>query len=141
MVGESYGCTRASTVAGIGSLLGADRAYSVVFDGLILIGNTVTGRRFFHDFSPVYPAVLAFPTLAAVNWYHNHPSDQTVEEFVAEAKKFADTEYLLALYQGESLQGEAREHIIERVIYYTGVSREYLVNRIWSWKMLISAAK
>lgn len=129
MVGESYGCTRASTVAGIGSLLGADRAYSVVFDGLILIGNTVTGRRFFRDSSPVYPAVLAFPTLAAVNWYHNHPSDQTVEEFVAEAKKFADTEYLLALYQGESLQGEAREHIIERVIYYTGVSREYLVNR------------
>ena len=129
LMGESYGCTRASTVAGMGSLSGSDRAYSVTFDGLMMIGNTVTVGKSFRDKAPVYPAVLALPTLAAVNWYHNHPSDQTVEEFVAEAKRFADTEYLLALYQGESLKGEAREHIIERVVYYTGVSREYLEKR------------
>lgn len=129
LVGESYGCTRASTVAGMGSLSGSDRAYSVTFDGLIMIGNTVSVGKFFADKPPVYPSVLAFPTLAAVNWYHNRPSNQTVEEFMAEAKRFADTEYLLALYQGESLKGEAREHIIERVIYYTGVSREYLEKR------------
>lgn len=129
LLGESYGCTRASTVAGIGSLSGSDRAYSVTFDGIIMIGNTVSGGKFFSDKKPIYPAVLAFPTLAAVNWYHNQPFDQTVEEFVAEAKRFADTEYLLALYQGNSLQGEAREQIIEQVIYYTGVSREYLEKR------------
>jgi len=129
LVGESYGCTRASTVAGMGSLSGSDRAYSVTFDGLVMIGNTVTVGKHFGDRSPIYSAVLAFPTLAAVNWYHNHPSNQTVEEFVAEAKEFADTEYLLALYQGESLKGEAREHVIERVMYYTGVSREYLDKR------------
>lgn len=129
LLGESYGCTRASTVAGMGSLSGSDRAYSVTFDGLVMIGNTVTVGKHFGDKPPVYSAVLAFPTLAAVNWYHNHPSNQTVEEFVAEAKEFADTEYLLALYQGNSLEGEAREHIIERVMYYTGVSREYLEKR------------
>lgn len=129
LMGESYGCTRASTVAGMGSLSGSDRAYSVTFDGIIMIGNTVTVGKHFRDKAPVHPAVLALPTLAAVNWYHNHPSNQTVEEFVAEAKRFADTEYLLALYQGESLKGEAREHIIERLIYYTGVSREYLEKR------------
>ncbi len=129
MVGESYGCTRASTVAGRGSLGASDRAFSVPFDGIIMIGNTVTVGKHFWDSPPVYPAVLAFPTLAAVHWYHHHPSEQTVDEFVAEAKKFADTEYLLALYQGNSLQGDAREHIIERVMYYTGVSREYLEKR------------
>ncbi len=129
LLGESYGCTRASTVAGMGSLSGSDRAYSVAFDGIIMIGNTVTLGKSFGDKSPVYPAVLAFPTLAAVNWYHNNPSDQSVEDFVAEAKEFADTEYLQALYQGRSLKGEAREQIVERVIYYTGVSREYLEKR------------
>ncbi len=129
IVGESYGCTRAATVAGMGSLSGSDRAFSVTFDGLIFIGNTVTVGKHFRDAAPVYPAVLALPTLAAVNWYHHHPSNQTVEEFVAEAKRFADTDYLLALYQGEQLKGDAREHIIERVIYYTGVSREYLERR------------
>ena len=127
--GESYGCTRAATVAGMGSLIGSDRAYSVAFDGIIFIGNTVTTKNHFGDTSPIYPAVLAFPTLAATNWYHNNPSDQTVESFVAEAKKFADTEYLLALYQGRNLKEEAREEIIKKVIYYTGVSREYLIKR------------
>lgn len=129
LLGESYGCTRAATVAGRGSLGGSDRAFSVAFDGLILIGNTVNVGKFFHDKSPVYPAVLAFPTLAAVNWYHNRPSNQTVEEFVAEAKRFADTEYLLALYKGRSLDNDTREYIIQRVMYYTGVSREYLERR------------
>lgn len=132
LMGESYGCTRASTVAGMGSLTGSDRAYSVAFDGIIMVGNTVTLGKHFRDQSPirpVYPAVLAFPTLAAVHWYHNNPSDQTVEEFVEEAKQFADTEYLQALYQGRNLVGDARKHIIERVIYYTGVSEEYLEKR------------
>lgn len=129
MVGESYGCTRAATVAGMGSTVGSDRAYSVAFDGIIMIGNTVSPGKYFSDKKPVYPAVLAFPTLAATHWYHNHPSNQTVEEFVAESKQFADTEYLLALYQGEALQGKARENIIKKVIYYTGVSREYLEKR------------
>ena len=129
LMGESYGCTRASTVAGMGSLSGSDRAYSVTFDGLIMIGNTVTVGKFFRDKPPIYPAVLAVPTLAAVHWYHNRPSEQTVDEFVAEAKQFADKDYLLALYQGEALKGEARERIIEKVVYYTGVSREYLERR------------
>lgn len=73
LMGESYGCTRASTVAGMGSLSGSDRAYSVTFDGLIMIGNTVTVGKFFRDKPPIYPAVLAVPTLAAVHWYHNRP--------------------------------------------------------------------
>lgn len=129
LVGESYGCTRASTVAGMGSLSGSDRAYSVAFDGIVMIGNTVTVGQFFADKPQVYPAVLAFPTLAAVNWYHNRPSDQCIEEFVAEAKDFADNDYLLALYQGKRLDAETRERIIDKVMYYTGVSREYLEKR------------
>ncbi len=129
MVGESYGCTRASIAAGRGSTGASDRAFSVPFDGLIMIGNTVSVESRFGQTPPFYFAVLSIPTLAAVHWYHNNPSDQTVEEFVAEAKRFADTEYLLALYQGNTLKGEAREHIVERLIHYTGVSREYLDKR------------
>ncbi len=129
LLGESYGCTRASTAAGRGSLGASDRAFSVPFDGIIMIGNTVTTGKHFRDNATIYPAVLALPTLAATHWYHNRPSDQTVEEFVAESKQFADTEYVLALYKGNTLGGDAREHIIQRLIYYTGVSREYLEKR------------
>lgn len=129
LVGESYGCTRSAIAAGIAATSGKEKSYGVSFDGLVLIGNTVTVGKYFGENIPVEPSVLGFPTYAGVNWYHNHPSDQTVEEFVKEAKAFADTEYLLALYKGESLSKEEKEHIEDRVMYYTGVSREYLEKR------------
>lgn len=129
LVGESYGCTRSANAAGIAATSGKERGYGVSFDGIVMIGNTVTVGKYFGEGIPVEPSVLGFPTYAGVNWYHNHPSDQTVEDFVMEAKKFADTEYVLALYKGEALSEEEREHIIERCMYYTGVSREYLEKR------------
>ncbi len=129
LVGESYGCTRSAVAAGIAATRGKERSYGLTFDGLVLIGNTVTVGKYFNREVPVEPSVLSIPTFAAVNWYHNHPSEQSVEEFVKEAKAFADTEYLLALYKGEALVGEEREHIIRRLMYYTGVSREYLEYR------------
>jgi len=129
LVGESYGCTRSAVAAGIAATKGRERSYGLSFDGLVLIGNTVTIGKYFNREVPVEPSVLSIPTFSAINWYHNHPSEQTVDEFVAEAKKFADTEYLLALYKGEALTGKEREHIIERLMYYTGASREYLEYR------------
>ena len=127
LIGESYGCTRSAVAAGIAATNGKERAYGVAFDGLVLIGNTVTVGKYFGEGLPVESSVIGFPTYAGVHWYHHHPTEQSVEEFVAEAKKFADTEYVLALYRGEALSEEEREHIIERVTYYTGVSREYLI--------------
>ncbi|MCR5372046.1 MAG: hypothetical protein K6E41_01095 [Solobacterium sp.] len=127
LVGESYGCTRSAVAAGIASTMGENRAYGVSFDGLVLIGNTVTVGKYFGNGIPAESSVLGFPTYAGVHWYHHHPTDQTVKEFVMEAKKFADTEYVLALYKGEDMTEEEKEHIIERVNYYTGISREYLL--------------
>ena len=127
LVGESYGCTRSANAAGMAATGGKNRGFGFGFDGIVMIGNTVTVGKYFARELTVEPSVLGFPTYAGVNWYHNHPSDQPVKEFVMEAKKFADTEYLLALYKGESLREDEREHIIAKVCYYTGVSREYLI--------------
>ncbi|MGM9520876.1 MAG: S10 family peptidase [Oscillospiraceae bacterium] len=129
LVGESYGCTRAAVAAGLGRTRGKYNAYEIAFDGIVFIGNTVTVGKYFNVNVPTERAVLYFPSYAGVNWYHNHPSDQDVHEFVMEAKQFADTEYLLALYKGDSISDDEREHIIERVCYYTGVSRQYLEER------------
>jgi carboxypeptidase C (cathepsin A) len=127
MVGESYGCIRSATAAGIAASGGKDRTYGVAFDGIVMIGNTVTQSKDFNANMPADDCVFGFPTYAGVNWYHNHPTDQPVEEFVAEAREFASMEYNLALFEGDALNEEEREHIIERVCYYTGVSREYLI--------------
>ena len=127
LAGESYGCTRCAVAAGIScGGMGAKRGYGIKFDGLILIGNTVTVGKYFNEGVEVEHSVLYFPTYAAINWYHNHPSNQNVDEFALEAKKFADKEYLLALYKGEALVGEEKEKIIQKLMYYTGVSRQYL---------------
>ena len=126
LVGESYGCTRAAIAAGIASGRGMNRAYNMAFDGLILIGNTITIGDYFNKNVPVEPAVLQFPTCAAINWYYNNPSQSTLKDFVDGARNFADTKYLLALHQGDALTGKAREKVKKEIQYYTGVSDTYL---------------
>lgn len=126
LIGESYGCTRAATAAGIGCTSGSTRTHGIIFDGLVMLGNTVTTAKYFNRGIPVERAVQALPTMAAINWYHKHPTKQSLEEFVAEAAEFAGNEYLTALYKGENLAAEPREHIKQKLMYYAGVSREYL---------------
>lgn len=126
LVGESYGCIRAAVAAGIASGGGKKRTYQMSFDGLVLIGNSITTGRYFNRDIPTELPVLAFPTVAAVNWYHNHPTEQGLEEFVAEAKQFADTEYLLALYRGNSLSEEEHNAVRAKVSFYTGIDEQYL---------------
>ena len=129
LMGESYGCTRAATIVGMSTFGDEHRAYGTGFDGVILIGNTVTNKNHFFDKSPIYPAILSMPTLAAVHWYHNHPTDQGLEEFVYEATEWANTEYLVMLFKGEEMTGREKERVIKKLIHYTGVSREYLEDR------------
>ena len=129
LVGESYGCTRNAIAAGIAATRGKERSYGIAFDGLVMIGNTVTVGKYFGKDIPVESSVIGFPTYAAINWYHNHPTDQPLEEFVKEAKEFAGKDYLVALYQGSRLQGEEREKILEKLMYYSGMTREYLEDR------------
>lgn len=129
LIGESYGCTRAATAAGIGCTGGPTRSHGIVFDGLVMLGNTVTTAKYFNRGIPVEPAVQALPTMAAINWYHKHPTEQSLEYFVAEAAQFAATEYLAALYKGEALPDDERENIKKKLMYYAGVSSEYLDSR------------
>lgn len=126
LIGESYGCTRAAVAAGIAATNGNDRTYGVAFDGMVFIGNTVTVGKYFGKDLQVEPSVIEFPTYAAINWYHHRPSAQSLEEFVAEARRFADREYLLALYRGESLRGEERAAVVQKIRYYSGMTEEYL---------------
>ena len=43
LVGESYGCTRSATAAGIAANGGKERAYGVAFDGIVMIKEAVNG--------------------------------------------------------------------------------------------------
>lgn len=129
LVGESYGCTRAATAAGMACSGGPARSHYIAFDGVICIGNTIAAAKYFNRGAPVEPAVEALPTMAAIHWYHNAPVRQSLEEFVAEAAQFAAGEYLTALYRGDLLAGEERRRLKEKLMYFTGVSGQYLEDR------------
>lgn len=78
IIGESYGCTRAATAAGIAATRSHERSYAVAFDGIVMIGNTVTTGKYFEREVPVEHAVVAFPSYAAIHWYHNRPTDESL---------------------------------------------------------------
>ncbi len=129
LIGESYGCTRNAVAAGLAVSGSMSRSFNIAFDGIVMIGNTVSVGEYFNREVPVEPSVLSFPTYAAINWYHNHPTDQSLEEFTAEAKEFADNDYQLALYKGGRMSKEEKQAIMEKVHYYSGASMEYLTER------------
>lgn len=129
ILGESYGCTRASVAAGLSVTWRPDRNFDISFDGIIFIGNTVTTGKYFNREVPAEPAVLGFPTYAAINWYHNTDHSVPLDSWVKEAKEFADSVYNLALYRGSKVIGKEREELKAKIRYYTGVSDEYLEKR------------
>ena len=129
IIAESYGCTRAVMAAELATGPGTERCYDFMFDGLIMIGSTVTTGQYFNVGVPVEKSVLSFPTYAANNWYHNTNHDVPLEAWIKSAREFAENDYLLALFKGDRLQGSEREKIKERIKYFTGVSDGYLENR------------
>lgn len=126
IIGESYGCTRAAMIAELASGPGTDRCYDIAFDGIMFIGNTVTTGQYFGRDVPVEKAVLGFPTYAAINWYHNTDHSVPLNEWVRDAKTFADNDYLVALYKGASLKDDEKKHVVNAIMHYTGVSESYI---------------
>ena len=129
LIGESYGCTRASVAAGIAARGSASRSYDFSFDGIVFIGNTVTTGKYFNREVPAEAAVLGLPTYAAINWYHNTGHDVPLDEWVKKAREFADSEYVMALYKGSSMGHDEVMNVKEKLMHYTGVSERYLEER------------
>lgn len=126
IIAESYGCTRAAMAIELASCQGLERCYDISFNGLILIGNTITPGKYFNVDLPIEKSVLGFETYAALNWLHNTDHSIPLEIWTKEARLFADNEYLVALNKGNRLRGEERNKVIEKIKYYTGVSDSYL---------------
>ena len=75
------------------------------------------------------PYILFLPTYTATAWYHKQLSDdlqENLNKILKEVETFALGEYTLALMKGASLPDNEREQIVQKLIRYTGLSRQYI---------------
>lgn len=124
IAGESFGTTRAAAVTSVLEGDGQDMA----LNGLVLISQALDyqGSTSVHDNIVSY--ITYFPSMAATSWYHKKAgSGKTLEAFVDEARKFALDEYVRALYMGTRLTHTERERIADRIAYFTGLPKSYVL--------------
>jgi carboxypeptidase C (cathepsin A) len=125
LIGESYGTTRASGLAG--HLL---ERYGMYLNGVMLISCALDFALLRFDPANDLPPILFLPTYAATAWYHKRlPADlqkKTLRKLLDEVEAFAAGEYAAALFQGARLPAKERRDIVQRVARYTGLAPEYV---------------
>src|SRR5437870_9285676 len=126
LAGESYGTTRASALSGY--LIGR----GIAFNGIILISTIMNFETTDFASGNDLPYVMFLPSYAATAWYHKKlPPDlqkKSVQQVVAEAEKWAATDYTLALERGDRLTSPERQETIARLSRFTGLSSQFIDN-------------
>ena len=125
LIGESYGTTRA---AGLSSHLA--EKHGMYLNGIMLISAILNfGTARFNEGNDL-PYILFLPTYAATAWYHKQlpakQQERPLEEFLADVKQFAGTEYTLALMKGAALSPQERSRIVNKLYNFTGLSKKYI---------------
>lgn len=123
VIGESYGTTRASGLAGY--LVDEHRIF---LNGVILVSMTGLDVNQGTDVS----YATALPQMTATAWYHGQLVDdlqsRPLREVLDEVEDFAMDDYLRFLMKGDRFEESERDNIAARVARYTGLTSEYVVS-------------
>jgi len=125
LIGESYGTTRAAGLSGY-----LQERHGMYLNGVMLVSAILNFQT--HEFEPGndLPFIFFLPTYTATAWYHKRlPAElqsKPLLEVLNEVENFAQSEYMLALSKGSSIQAVERENIIEKLARYTGLTPEYI---------------
>jgi len=120
LVGESYGTVRAAVVAKAamgGPTTAQGRLTGLTFNGVALLGQSM-------DFGAGQDQtyVELVPSFAATAWYHGKiDHDRPLRAVIDEARAFANTDYLTALWAGDRLSEADRRAVAERVAKLIGL--------------------
>jgi len=131
LLGESYGTMRScyllTELAG-GVFSSGKSARGISVDGVILMGTAICAnpKPGFMDEFGIEPSVLDLPSFAAANWYYLDIKPEPFADYVEGACRFAETEYLTGLCQGNRLPETKRLDLEEKLSYYTGLPGEFL---------------
>lgn len=124
IAGESFGTTRAAAVANALEKGGQNMA----LNGLILISQALdyAGSTSVHDNITSYLTYL--PSMAATAWYHKKAGmGKELEPFLIEARDFTYNVYSPALYKGSLLSNSEKNELAEKLSYFTGLNKDYIL--------------
>ncbi|MFH6603124.1 S10 family peptidase [Maribacter algicola] len=124
LAGESYGTTRA---AYLGKALEGS-GQNMALNGMILISQALdyAGSTSIHHNMTSYITYL--PSMAATAWYHKKAGQgKTLEDFVEECRQFTYDAYTAALYKGNLLDDSEKNAIAEKLSYFTGLDKKYIL--------------
>ena len=123
LLGESYGTTRSSVLAG--HLQGAN----IDLNGIVLVSAVLDFKTIQFPPQSIVAYVVNVPSYALVAAYHHalpggDPAD--LNTFLAEVEAWAISDYARALLAGSTLDAGERDRVIQRMHEFTGLSPEYL---------------
>jgi len=121
LIGESYGTTRASGLAGH-----LQERHLMFLNGVILVSTMSLNVQIGSDLG----YCLILPHYTATAWYHKQLPDDLqrkgLREVLDEVEKFALNEYLLGLVKGGYIPDNEKEEIAKKLSRYTGLSEDYI---------------
>ncbi len=122
LIGESYGTTRASGLAGY-----LQSRHQIYLNGIILV--SMTGLDV--ESGPDVSHATFLPQAAATAWYHRQLGPElqarALTDVLAEVETFALGDYLQALVRGDRLSDAERTAVAGRVARYSGVTPAYVL--------------
>lgn len=123
LAGESYGTTRAAGLSGY-----LQDTHGMYLNGIVLISPVLNFQTLEFDAGNDTPYWLFLPTYTATAWYHRKLEGDLQRDLTRtldEARKWANTEYLVALGKGDALTEKEREAVATKLAKYTGLSRGF----------------
>jgi len=126
LVGESYGTTRASGLAGLLIERG------IAFNGIALVSTVMNFGTLLFAPGNDLPYILILPSYTATAWYHKKLPGELqrlpLRKALDEAEKFAAGDYTVALGKGDRLTAPERQAIVERLARLTGLDPRFIEN-------------
>ncbi len=124
ILGESYGTTRASGVAGYLSSRGMN------FNGIVLLSTVMNFETLLFARTNDVPYPLILPSFTMIAAYHKKlPADllQNIDKTREDVKRWAMNEYWNALNKGDLMTAQEREQVITQLARYTGLPRDIII--------------
>ena len=123
LLGESYGTFRS---AGVVDYLSANMG--IAMNGVVLVSSVLDIRSLAFLPGDDLSYIVNLPTYAATSWFHNKLASKATDlnAFLKEVRSFAGGEYAAALIKGDQLPVAEREQILNKLVAYTGLSKDYI---------------